>query len=71
MRWEVINTQPIIPKCIFCDRTSDQIARFYNNANQPIYICSDCARSVKDCMNEWKDLKSTDYIDMNTDYGTL
>ena len=71
MRWEVINT-PKPPECIFCYRNSEQMARFPDNTNQYKYICSNCARFVKDCMNEWKELKSTNYIsDLNTEYGTL
>ena len=55
MRWEVINL-PKEPECMFCHRSSEQMARFVENTNQYLYICSDCGRYVKDCMNKWKDI---------------
>ena len=54
MQWEIVNmiTQP---KCVICVSTTEQMAKFYkrNEIGFPIYICSDCARFVKDAMNEW------------------
>ena len=67
MNWEIINTKPVIPKCMFCDGTTDQMARIHIHFAIDRYnsclICSNCGPIIKDCMNEWKDLKSTDYIE--------
>jgi len=62
MQWEIINTQPLVPRCTICRQSTDQMARFTNPILQYVYICSDCARFVKDAMNKWEGLKSTDYI---------
>lgn len=66
MKWDIINQDP--PKCIFCLKTTNQMARFENNIQQYVYICGSCARFVKDCMNVWKDLKSTNYIDHKDEF---
>lgn len=65
MQWDIINTEPLIPKCNFCDRTTGQMARFHilQGHGLTFYICSSCARYVKDAMNKWKELKSTDWIE--------
>ena len=63
MQWEIINT-PKQPKCDFCYGTTEQMAQFHAPTRplHPYLICSDCARFVKDAMNKWEGLKSTDYI---------
>jgi len=53
MKWDIINTDPIIPRCIFCDETTKQMARFQYFLGKEKNICSDCAIYVKDAMNEW------------------
>jgi hypothetical protein len=62
MYWDIINTSINIPKCIFCHKTTDQMLRC-NCQPEYIWICSHCARFVKDAMNKWKGLKSVDYIE--------
>ena len=65
MQWEIINTEPIVPICDYCDKTTKQMARFHipRDHGYTHYICSDCARFVKDAMNKWEGLKSTNYIE--------
>ena len=63
MQWDIVNTEPIVPRCIFCDKTTNQMIRFMDNTRQYKYICSNCARYVKDAMNKWEGLKSVDYIE--------
>ena len=62
MHWDIINTDPVVPKCKFCDNSTSQMARFVDCINQYVYICSSCARFVKDAMNKWTELKSTDWL---------
>ena len=62
MQWEIINTQPLVPRCTICRQSTDQMARFTNPILQYVYICSDCARFVKDAMNKWEGLKDVNYI---------
>ena len=65
MQWEIINTEPIVPKCNFCNGTTEQMLRLHAPTSPvyPTYICSNCARFVKDAMNKWEGLKSVDYIE--------
>ncbi len=63
MQWEIINT-PKQPECVFCDKTTQQMLichRLIGVGN--VYICSSCARFVKDAMNKWKELKDPNYIE--------
>jgi hypothetical protein len=63
MRWDIINTQPIVPKCSICDRTTDQMARFIHViGGKDVIICFYCGPHVKECMNKWKDLESAFHI---------
>jgi hypothetical protein len=63
MQWDILNTEALIPLCKFCNSTTNQMARFWlSRGTGFIYICSDCARSVKEAMNKWKELESIDHI---------
>ena len=73
MQWEIINT-PEQPKCIYCFRTTNQMLICHRPIGVGnVYICSNCARFVKDAMNKWEGLKSVDYIDVNVcnPFGTF
>jgi hypothetical protein len=62
MRWDIVNTDVHIPKCIICHTPGGQMARFDNANNGYTYICSNCGRFVKAAMNKWKELKDPNYI---------
>jgi|GEM_PF-3217606 len=64
MLWDIINI-PNQPKCDLCGDTTKMMARFNASIrpNYPIYICSSCARFVKEAMNKWTELKSSDWIE--------
>jgi len=55
MQWEIINTDPIVPRCNLCHNTTSKMARFHPTTTYGsiFYICSSCAKSVKDCMDKW------------------
>jgi len=54
MEWEIINTEQLIPLCKFCNSTTTQMARFQSyTVGDYIYICTSCARYVKEAMNKW------------------
>jgi len=55
MEWEIINTDPIVPRCNLCHNTTSKMARFHPTTTTAgiFYICSNCAKSVKDCMDKW------------------
>ena len=55
MQWEIINTDPIVPRCNLCHNTTSKMARFHPTTTYGsiFYICSNCAKSVKDCMDKW------------------
>jgi|SRR6187431_2682380 len=63
MEWDIINIQDQ-PKCDFCGYTTRMMARFnvLIRPNYPIYICSICARHIKEAMNKWTELKSTNWL---------
>jgi hypothetical protein len=67
MKWEVINI-PDSPKCIFCHTSDKQMARFTDWCNQYAYICSACARYVKDAIDKWEGLKDVNYIEQTGIY---
>ena len=62
MQWDIVNL-PDRPSCTFCLKYTQQMARFMGVINQYVYICSDCARFVKDAMNKWEGLKDINYIE--------
>ena len=63
MQWEIINT-PKQPKCIYCFKTTEQMLVCHRPIGVGnVNICSSCARYVKDAMNKWEGLKSTNYIE--------
>ncbi len=71
MQWEIINTEPIVPKCKFCNDTTDQMARFWLDKGPVlIFICYNCARYVKEALNKWPNLKSTDYIEPDSTFDS-
>ena len=64
MEWEIINTDPIVPRCNLCHNTTSKMARFHPTTTYGsiFYICSSCAKSVKDCMDKWAG-PDIDYVD--------
>ena len=67
MQWEIINL-PKKPECIFCFGSTQQMLRLVDNIHQYKYICSSCSRFVRDATNEWKELKSSDYIETHVEW---
>ena len=60
MKWDILNTEA--PVCNFCNSTTNQMARFWlARGTGYAYICSDCAKSVKDCMDKWVEIRSPEY----------
>lgn len=53
MQWEIIDV-PVMPKCTFCGKWTQKMARFNNpEAGEFKYICYTCAKYVRDALNDW------------------
>lgn len=65
MQWEIVDA-PVMPKCVFCGKWTQKMARFNNpEAGEFKYICHTCAKYVRTAMNKWDELSipDLDYIE--------